>query len=73
MWGRRRRAAISQSEIRKQCKLFGPLAEGYRAFRQTRVLDVALNPYKPGTIESEAWLAGWCMAEDKQREKRLDP
>ncbi len=67
--GRRRRAAISQSEIRKRCKLFGPIAEGYRAFSQTRVLDVAMNPYRPESADWNAWLQGWKMAEDKQQER----
>ncbi len=71
--GRRRRAAISQSEIRKRCKLFGPLAEGYRAFNQTKDRDMVMVPYRPGSPEWKAWEQGWEMAEDKQREKRLDP
>ncbi len=75
MWNRRRRAAISQSEIRKRCKPFGPLAEGYRAycfsdlFEQTRVLGVAMNPYRTNSSNWKAWMQGWKMAADKQQEK----
>ena len=70
--GRRRRAAISQSEIRKRCKLFGPIAEGTRAFREGIPRDY--NPYHiigswKQTLTEVAWNQGWDLAQDKQREK----
>ena len=71
--GRRRRAAISQSEIRKRCKLFGPLAEGTRAFRNRQFRDT--NPYTDikDVHRRGAWWQGWDLAQEKQHEKRLDP
>ncbi len=72
MWNRRRRAAISQSEVMKRCKLFGPLAEGYRAYQQTEDRGMVTVPYRPGSPDWEAWFQGWKMAEDKQREKDND-
>ena len=66
MWSRRRRAAISQSEIRKRCKLFGPIAEGTRAFREGT--PRYYNPYKR-TSNEVAWNQGWDLAQDKQRER----
>ncbi len=69
MWNRRRRAAISQSEIRKRGKLFGPIAEGYRAFNQTADFGAVHVPYRTNSSDWKAWMQGWSMAVDKQREK----
>lgn len=65
MFHRRRRAAIQQSVIKKKCRLFGPMAGGYRAAREH---DMACreqiqcrpdNPYKKDSREAEAWQYGW--------------
>lgn len=65
MWHRRRRAAVQQSVIRKKCRLFGPMAEGFRAARQHDIACRGLvqcrpdNPYKEGSPEAKAWESGW--------------
>lgn len=66
---RRRRAAISQSEIRKRCKLYGPFAAGYRAARyraaqwddpETGPPTVPpYNPYLINSANAKAWQQGW--------------
>ncbi len=66
MWNRRRRAAISQAEIRKRCKLFGPIAEGTRAFREGQ--RRGSNPHNDINT-ANAWFQGWDLAQDKQRER----
>ena len=69
MWNRQRRAAINQAEVRKRCKLFGPMAAGHRAFQ--RGTPRAFNPFLKA--DQNAWYQGWDLAQEKQREKRLDP
>ena len=66
---RRQRAAISQAEIRKRCKLYGPLMEGIRAFRKG--LSAAKNPYNPvyKAKEHRTWFNGWYMGKLKMMEK----
>ncbi|MCK5610938.1 hypothetical protein KAR91_54200 [Candidatus Pacearchaeota archaeon] len=69
MWNRRRRAAISQSEIRKRCKLYGAVCRGYKAFNQTADYDVVEIPYRENSPEWKAWMQGWNLAQDKEQEK----
>ena len=64
MRNRRQRVAISQAEIRKKCKLFGPLAEGTRAFREGCLRND--NPHNGK--DRQAWDQGWCMAQEKENE-----
>lgn len=59
MWNRRRRAAISQSQIRKECRLYGAFAQGHRAFKNGILRDA--NPCE--NKEQEAWFFGWDFAE----------
>ena len=65
MWHRRRRTAVQQSVIRKKCKLFGPMAEGFRTAREHDIACRGLvqccsdNPYKEGSSEANAWQHGW--------------
>lgn len=66
MWHRRRRAAVQQSVIKKKCRLFGPMAEGYRAAREHDIANRGLvtqcrpdNPHKEGSREAQAWQYGW--------------
>lgn len=63
---RKQRAAISQAEIRKKCKLLGPIAEGSRAFREG--LRRGSNPHH-NINNANAWFQGWKLAQDKQRER----
>lgn len=46
--------------------------EGFKAYRQTDDLDAVLVPYRPGGSKWKAWVQGWYMAADKQREKDND-
>ena len=62
---RRQRAAISQAEIRKRCKLFGPIAQGSRAFREG--LRRGSNPYND-INQANAWFQGWDFAQEKANE-----
>ena len=73
---RRQRMAISQSEIRKRCKLLGPITQGFRAFQSGIPRDD--NPYS-GKAENKvylqnswAWSQGWDLAQDRQKEKEND-
>lgn len=65
MWHRRRRAVVQQSVIRKKCKLFGPIAEGFRAAREHDIACRGLvqrrpdNPHKENSLEAAAWQHGW--------------
>lgn len=65
MWDRRRRAAISQAKVRKECKLYGAFFGGHRAFRMGMPREA--NAYKGK--ERKAWQNGWDTAEDQRQEK----
>ncbi len=67
---RRQRVAINQAKIRKECKLFGPLLEGARAFRQGVLRDG--NPHMDHSGSRAAWNWGWDTAQEKQKEKEND-
>ena len=65
---RRQRAAISQAEIIKKCKLYKEVLEGFRAFRAGHSDDN--NPYDPvdEMKQYQAWRNGWLMAQEKENE-----
>jgi len=65
MWNRRRGVAISQSEIRKKCKLMGAICRGHRAFREG--IARGENPF--GGKEEIAWFQGWDRASEQQKGK----
>lgn len=62
----RQRRAINQAQIRKECKLYGPFAEGTRAFRNK--IRRRNNPYND-LNRACAWDQGWELAQLKQQEK----
>ena len=62
---RRQRAAISQAETVKKCKLYGPLMKGYRAYREGHLRNT--NPYH--RIKNRGvWFEGWDMGQEKANE-----
>jgi len=63
----RQRAAISQAEIRKKCKLYGVFLEGFRAFG--RGCSETENPYTD-LKKHKAWKDGRHMASLKAEEER---
>ncbi len=68
MQRRRQRVAINQAKIRKECKPYGPLLKGFRAFREG--FPRSSNPFKGE--DQKAWFQGWDMAQEKQKEKEND-
>ncbi|HEC62413.1 MAG TPA: hypothetical protein ENI27_09230 [bacterium] len=59
---RLRRIAINRAEIRKRCKLFGPIMEGARACRGGILREK--NPHKGK--ERWAWFNGWDAVQEKK-------
>ena len=55
MWNRRRRAAISQAKVRKECRRYGAFFGGHRAGRGGTPRDA--NPCKGE--DQKAWFDGW--------------
>ena len=61
----RQRIAINKAEIRKRCKLYGPLLQGARAFREGKLRTE--NPFTSGGRKT-SWDSGWDMAKEKADE-----
>lgn len=69
MHNRQRRLAISRAKIEKKCRRYKEVMEGFKAFQAQRSNEA--NPYNPVSemTKYQAWRNGWCMAQDKQKEK----